>query len=120
MVLVGDRGMLAGTRMVELRQADGIERISALRSPQSRALMDSGALQMGLFDQRGTVETAPPDYPGERLVVCRNPELAQERKREDLLSATEAKLQPILESVARGRLQGAGRIGMRVRRVLHQ
>ncbi len=111
-ILVGDRGMLTGARIEELRQAGGIEWISALRSPQIRALLDSGAIQMGLFDQLGPVEIIHPDYPGERLVVCRNPDLAQERKRkrEDLLQATEAKLQPILESVAKGRLQGAAKI----------
>lgn len=121
-VLVGVRGMLTGARIEELRQEGGTEWISALRSPQIRALLDSGAIQMGLFDQRGPVEIVHPDYPGERLVVCRNPDLAQERnrKREDLLQATEAKLQPILESVAQGRLQGAARIGMRVGRVLDQ
>ncbi|MHB8332678.1 MAG: IS1634 family transposase [Candidatus Dormibacteria bacterium] len=121
-ILVGDRGMLTQARIEELRQAGGIEWISALRSPQIRALLDSGAIQMGLFDQRGPVEIIHPDYPGERLVVCRNPDLAQERKRKrkDLLQATEAKLKPILESVAKGRLQGAAKIGLRVGPVLNQ
>ncbi|HUY25334.1 MAG TPA: hypothetical protein VMV09_08550 [Candidatus Saccharimonadales bacterium] len=82
--------------------------------------MDSGAIQMGLFDQRGLAEITHPDYPGERLVVCRNPDLASERKRKDLLQATEAKLQPILEAVAKGTLEGAAKIGLRVGRVLNQ
>ena len=82
--------------------------------------MDSGAIQMGLFDQRGLAEITHPDYPGERLVVCRNPDLASERKRKDLLQATEAKLQPILEAVTKGTLEGAAKIGLRVGRVLNQ
>ena len=119
-ILVGDRGMLTQARIDELRQEGGIEWISALRSPQIRALLDSGAIQMGLFDQRWVVEVAHPDYPGERLVFCRNPDLAEERrrKREDLLQATEARLQPILEAVAQGRLQGAAQIGLRLGRVI--
>ena len=121
-ILVGDRGMLTQARIEELRKEGGIDWISALRSPQIRALLDSGAIQMGLFDQRGLAEISHPDYPGERLVVCRNPDLAQERKRtrEDLLQATEAKLQPILEAVANGRLKGAAKIGLRVGQVLNQ
>jgi hypothetical protein len=119
-ILVGDRGMLTQARIEELRQERGIEWISALRGPQIRALLDSGAIQMGLFDQRGPLEIVHPDYPGERLVVCRNPDLAAERrrKREDLLQSTEARLQPILEAVAQGRLRGAAEIGLRLGRVI--
>ena len=119
-ILVGDRGMLTQARIEELRGAGGMEWISALRGPQIRALLDSGAVQMGLFDQRGPLEMVHPDYPGERLVFCRNPLLAEERrrKREDLLQATEARLQPILEAVAQGRLHGAAAIGLRLGRVI--
>lgn len=112
--------MLTWARIEELCQAGGIEWSSALRSPQIRAPLDSGPIQMGLLDQRGPVEIIHPDYPGERLVVCRNPDLAQERKRKDLLQATEAKLQPTLESAVKGRLQGAPKIGLRVGPVLNQ
>jgi hypothetical protein len=79
-----------------------------------------GSLQLGLFDERNLAEITDPDFPGERLVVCKNPLLTAERarKREDLLAATEAKLAPVLEAVAEGRVRGAAAIGMRVGRVL--
>ena len=119
-VLVGDRGMLTQARIETLKERGGIGWISALRSPAIRALVEAGAIQMSLFDERSLVEIAHPDFPGERLVVCRNPRLAEERarKREDLLQATEAKLQPIVEAVEVGRLRGAAAIGLRVGRVI--
>ena len=119
-VLVGDRGMLTQARIDTLKEREGIAWISALRSPQIRALVEAGAIQLSFFDERSLVEISHPDYPGERLVVCRNPALAVERarKREDLLQATEARLQPIVAAVAEGRLRGEAKIGLRVGKVL--
>ena len=119
-VLVGDRGMLTQARIDDIRKRDGIAWISALRSPQIRALVEAGAIQLSFFDERSLVEISHPDYPGERLVVCRNPALASERarKREDLLQATEATLQPIVEAVVAGRLRGEAKIGLRVGKVI--
>jgi hypothetical protein len=121
-VLVGDRGMLTAARIEEVKEAGGIEWVTSLRSPQIRALMDAGAIQMSLFDERSLVAITHPDYPGERLMVCRNPRLAEERarKREDLLCATEAKLAPIVESVNAGRLAGEAKIGLKVGTVLNK
>jgi hypothetical protein len=121
-VLVGDRGMLTAARIEEVKEAGGIEWVTSLRSPQIRALMDAGAIQMSLFDERSLVAITHPDYPGERLMVCRNPRLAEERsrKREDLLCATEAKLAPIVEAVNAGRLAGEAKIGLRVGAVLNK
>ncbi len=120
LVLVGDRGMLTTARVDELR-ARGLGWITALRAPQIQALVGAGTLQLGLFDERNLAEiTDPPHYPQERLIVCRNPLLAQERarKREDLVRATEAKLQPVLERVAQGRLRGKDAIGLAVGKVI--
>ncbi len=118
-VLVGDRGMLTSARIAALRSS-GLGWISALRGPAIRALVEGGTLQLGLFDERNLAEIESPDYPGERLVVCRNPLLRAERarKREDLLRATEAKLAPIRERVEAGRLRGADKIGLAVGRVI--
>ncbi|HLB77318.1 MAG TPA: transposase, partial [Candidatus Dormibacteraeota bacterium] len=92
MVLVADRGMLNNARVEELAER-GMGWITALRAPQIQALLASGSLQLGIFDERNLAEISDPAYPGERLIVCRNPLLAQarKRKREDLLRATEAK-----------------------------
>jgi hypothetical protein len=119
-VLVGDRGMLTSARIEDLRAVGGIEWISSLRSPQIRALVESGSLQLGLFDERNLAEISDPAFPGERLVVCKNPLLASERarKREDLLTATEEKLAPIVAAVEEGRLRGIAAIALRVGRVL--
>src|SRR5487761_292947 len=121
-VLVGGRGMLTSARIEDLKERGGIEWISSLRSVQIRALMEVGAIQMSLFDERSVVTIVHPDYPGERLMVCRNPRLAEERarKREDLLGATEAKLAPIVEAVTAGRLSGAAKIGLRVGAILNK
>lgn len=119
-VLVGDRGMLTSARIKALRELGGLSWISALRAPQIQALVHSGSLQLSLFDERNLAEIRDPDFPGERLVVCKNPLLAEERqrKREDLLQATEAKLRPIQEQVATGKLRGAARIGLKVGKVI--
>ena len=103
-VLVGDRGMITSARIRDELRPAGLDWITALRAPQIRALVDAGAVQLSLFDERDLAEITAPDFPGERLVVCRNPLLAEERtrKREDLLQATEAALTKLADQIARG------------------
>jgi Transposase DDE domain len=117
-VLVGDRGMITTARIEETLEPAGLDWITALRAPAIRSLVGAGALQLSLFDDRDLAEIESPDYPGERLVVCRNPWLAAERarKRAELLDATEDKLRQIQAKVRRPRrpLQGADRIGIAV------
>ena len=122
LVLVGDRGMLTSARIDVLKKLGGIDWVSALRSVQIQALVDSGVLQLGLFDQQNLAEMVSPDFPGERLVVCKNQELAHERarKRQDLLAATERDLEKIANSVKSGRIRGADRIGIRVGKALNR
>lgn len=121
-VLVGDRGMITEARIREELRPGGLDWITALRAPQIRQLVEGGALQLGLFDQRDLAEITSPDYPGERLVVCRNPLLAEERarKREALLQATEQELDKIAQATARTRrpLRGQDQIGVRVGKVI--
>ena len=121
MMMVGDRGMITSARVTALKELGGIGWLTALRAPQIAALAaDDGPLQMSLFDEQNFAEITHPDYPGERLVACRNPLLATERarKRVDLLTATEAALAPIAAAVTAGRLTGAGPIGVKVGKVL--
>jgi hypothetical protein len=128
MVMVGDRGMITSARIRALnQQEDGTPRqdpygwITALRAPAIKKLMaDGGPLQLSLFDQQDLAEITSPDFPGERLVACRNPVLAADRarKREDLLAATEKLLAPLLARVQAGRLAGAGPIGVEVGKVI--
>ena len=122
MVMVGDRGMITSARIGALRELDkNYGWITALRSPQIRKLMaDDGPLQLSLFDEQDLAEITSPDFPGERLVACRNPALAGERarKREALLTATEKLLAPIAARVAAGRLAGADKIGTAVGKVI--
>ena len=119
-VLVGDRGMFTSARIrAELAPA-GLDWITALRAPQIRALVDSGAFQLSLFDERDLAEITAPEFPGERLVVCKNPLLAEERarKREDLLRATEAALTKLADQIARGAgPTGQDKIGRAVGRI---
>ena len=120
-VLVGDRGMITTTRIKELRELDGVDWITALRAPAIAALAsDDGPLQLSLFDTQNLAEIAHPDYPGERLICCRNPALADERarKRQALLAATEKDLAKIAASVQAGRLTGADKIGERIGKVI--
>ncbi len=122
-VLVGDRGMITEARIrEELEPVEGLDWITCLRSPQIRALLEGGALQLSLFDQRDLAEITHPDYPGERLVACLNPLLRaeRERKRQALLEAAEKKLAAVAEAVRRSRrpLRGQDEIGIRVGRVL--
>jgi hypothetical protein len=128
MVMVGDRGMITSARIAALNQAgDGTARpdpygwITALRAPAIKKLMaDDGPLQLSLFDEQDLAEITSGDFPGERLVACRNPVLAADRarKREDLLQATEKLLAPIAARVTTGRLAGAGPIGVEVGKVI--
>ena len=122
MVLVGDRGMIAQKAIDELRDTEGIGWITALKSPAIRALVEQGHLQLGLFDERNLFELSHPDYPGERLVACRNPDLATRRAhtREHLLAATEKALEQIRSRVAAGRLTGQDQIGLRVGRIVNR
>ena len=117
-VLVGDRGMLTEARIREDVKPAGLNWISALRSSAIRELVESGAVQMSLFDETDLVEVRCDAYPGERLMVCRNPLLAAERarKRKDLLQATERLLEPIAAATTREkrRLAGKDKIGLRV------
>ena len=121
-VMVGDRGMLSHKTIDALREHEGIGWITALKSASIRALIEQGAVQFDLFDERNLFEFAHPDYPGERLVACRNPELAKLRahKRESLLQATEVNLEKVRASVAAGRLRGQDAIGVRVGKVVNQ
>ena len=121
-VMVGDRGMISQKAIDAFQEQDGIGWITALKSVSIRSLVEQGHLQLGLFDQRNLFELSHPDYPGERLVACRNPELAKLRahKREDLLRATEKNLQKVQASVAAGRLAGQDLIGLRVGKVVNQ
>ena len=121
-VVVGDRGMITSARIREDLQTPGIEWITALRAPQIQALRDAGSLQLSLFDQRDLAEITDPAYPGERLLACRNPLLAEERarKRGELLEATERELTKIQRAAQRARRPLAGKtaIALRVGRVL--
>ena len=121
-VLVGDRGMLTSARIEALKEVGGVGWISALRSPQIAALVKAGHIQLSLFDQRNLAEISSPDFPGERLVVCKNPALAQDRarKREELLLATERELDKVVEAGQAGRLKSREVTGLRVGRILGQ
>lgn len=122
LVMVGDRGMIAQKAIETLREQEGIGWITALKSGAIRALAKQGQLQLGLFDERNLFEFTHPDYVGERLVACRNPELAALRahKREDLLQATEQNLEKVRAMVQAGRLRGQDKIGLRVGKVINQ
>jgi Transposase DDE domain len=116
MIVVSDRGMVTRANLELLRDADGAAWITALKAPQVKKLVKDGALQLSLFDEQSLAEIAADDFPGERLVVCRNPLVAQERarKREDLLAATERALAEIQARVGQGTLAGEGAIGLAV------
>ena len=121
-VVVGDRGMISQKSIDELQEMDGLAWITALKSCQIRALLEGGQLQLGLFDERNLFELSHPDYPGERLVACRNPELAKLRthKRQSLLAATVRELEKVRAMVARGTLRAQGEIGVRVGKVVNK
>ncbi len=118
-ILVGDRGMITEARLrKDIKGVEGLEWISALRAPAIAKLLKAGAIQTSWFDERDLAEISHPDYPGERLVVCRNPLLAEERarKRQELLAATEVALEKIKKATERRNnpLRGKGEIGLRV------
>ena len=123
-VLVGDRGLLTEARLDEEVAPAGLDWITALRAPAIRALAEGGVLQPDLFDQRDLASITASAYPGERLIVCRNPELARERarKRDDLLAASERDLAQVARVVTRRRrpVRGADAIGLRVGAVLNR
>lgn len=123
-VLVGDRGLLTEARLNQEVAPAGLDWITALRAPAIRTLAEGGVLQPDLFDQRDLASITAPDYPGERLIVCRNPDLARERarKRDDLLAATERDLGEVARAVTRTRrpLRGADAIGLRAGAVLNR
>ena len=122
MVLVGDRGMVSQKAITELRETQAVAWITALKSAQIRALVEDGSLQLGLFDERNLFELAHAEFPGERLVACRNPELAKLRahKRRDLLEATAVELAKVRSMVEHKRLRGRDQIGLRVGRVVNK
>ena len=121
-VFVGDRGMLAQTVIDDIRDYEGFEWITALKSGSLRKLRAEGDLQLDLFDERNIFEFTSELYPDERLVACRNPALAKRRaaKRHEMLEATTAELRKIQESVQAGRLVEGGKIGVRVGRVINK
>ena len=119
-VMVGDRGMLTQKQVDAVYDIDGVDWIGALRPEAIKKLATSGAIQMGLFDERNLFELKHPDFPGERLIACRNAELAHRRaiKRESLLKATVKELDKVRGMVKRGRLSGKNEIDARVRTIM--
>ncbi len=122
LVLVGDRGMLSQKSIDALKDVAGLSWITALKTGQIRALVAEGHIQLGLFDERNLFELAHPDFPGERLVACRNADLGRLRayKRQSLLDATGRELDKVCRMVEAGRLRGKDRIGVRVGRVVNK
>lgn len=118
-VLVGDRGMITKTRIADLKEI-GYDWITALRASDIQHLYEDGCFQLSLFDQQDIVEIEHPDYPDERLGVCRNPLMTEERRRnrEQLLAITEANLEKIRQRVEAGRLVSADKIGLAVGKVI--
>jgi Transposase DDE domain len=114
--VVSDRGMVTKANLELLRETDGASWITALKAPQVKRLVKDGELQLSLFDQHNLAEVASDDFPDDRLVVCRNPLVAQDRarKREELLQATERALGEIAGRVERGTLRGEAEIGLAV------
>ena len=122
MVMVGDRGMISQKAIDEMRDTEGVGWITALKSVSIRALIEQGQLQLDLFDERNLLELSSPDYPGERLMACRNPQLAKRRAhtREALLEATEKALEKIKTRVDAAKLFGKEVIGVRVGKIVNQ
>jgi len=121
-VLVGDRGMISQTQIDKLKEINGIEWITALGSGQIAKLIEDGTINMSLFDQRNLFEFSHPDFPLERLVVCRNPFMAEHRShtRISLIRATVKELEKVKGMVATGRLNAKEKIGLRVGKVVNK
>jgi Transposase DDE domain len=117
LTMVGDRGMISNVQIEAMRKMEGVGWITALKSGAIAALVKEGQLQPDLFDERNLISLTSEDYPGERLVACRNPELARLRaaKRKELIAATERALEKVAAMAAAGRLSGRDKIGVRVR-----
>jgi transposase len=122
LVIVGDRGMISQKSIDELRHSDGIDWITALKSGAIRMLIDDKQVQPDLFDERNLFEFTHPNFPGERLIACRNRELAKLRahKRQDMLQATEKDLEKIVARIETGRLAGQDDIGVRVGKIINK
>jgi hypothetical protein len=122
LVVVGDRGMITAARIDALRRREGVAWITALRAPTIKRLARDGVIQLSLFDEANLAEVVSPDFPDERLVVCRNPAVAADRARTraELLAATDAELDKIVRAVAAGRLKDPGKIGVRVGKVVNK
>jgi transposase len=120
MVLAGDRGMISNVQIEALARLDGVDWITALKSGAIARLAEGGHLQLDLFDERNLITLSHEDYPGERLIACRNPALARQRaeKRQDLIAAMQVELEKVAAMVTAGRLKGAGAIGVRAGKVL--
>jgi len=121
-VIVGDRGMITQKQVDALREIEDVDWLTALRPEAIRKLLEAGAIQMSLFDERNLFEIEHPDWPGERLIACRNPELAERRraKRASLLEATANELDKVRRMVGRGRPRGQDAIGVRVGKVINK
>jgi hypothetical protein len=122
LVLVGDRGMVSNVQVEAMRQLDGVDWITALKSGAIAQLAEGGRLQLDLFDERNLISFTHPDYPNERLIACRNPALARLRaaKRQDLIAATTGELAKVAAMVTGGRLRSAAKIGLRVGQVANK
>jgi transposase len=122
LVMAGDRGMISNIQIEALRKLDGVDWITALKSGAIAKLAEGGHLQLDLFDERNLISLTHEDYPGERLIACRNPALAKLRagKRQDLIAATTCELEKVAAMVVGGRLKGAGRIGVRAGKVVNK
>jgi hypothetical protein len=122
LVMVGDRGMISNVQVEALRRLEGVDWITALKSGAIAKLAEGGQLQLDLFDERNLIGFTHPDYPGERLIACRNPALAKLRaaKRQDLIAATVRELEKVAVMVTGGRLKGAAKIGLRVGKVANK
>jgi transposase len=120
LIMIGDRGMISNVQIEAMRSLEGVDWITALKSGAIAALVKAKELQLDLFDERNLLSFTSEDYPGERLVACRNPELARLRaaKRKDLIQATERELSKIADMVASGKLTGRDKIGLRVGKVI--
>ncbi len=122
LVMVGDRGMISQKQIDVLRDIEGVDWITALKTGGIRKLIEGDALQLGLFDEQNLFEFIHKDFPGERLVACRNPPQARKRahKRESMLAATQRELEKVRRMVTRGTLQGQDKIGVRVGKVINK